>query len=424
MIRKLYDGAISLWAMAMAPKVLWQSLRYKKYSNSMRERLFGPKDLGDHEGKPVIWFHAVSLGESKAAIPLVQYYSKKYPNAYMLFSCSTKTAMNHIKSNLPEVNKSFYFPLDFSWVMKRLMQAYKPQMVIVLESEFWLNFLTEAKLAGAKVILANGKVSDRSFEKFLRYTFLSRPLFSQFDLLCMQSEKYAKLMKKLVKDPSKVHHTGNIKFDVKKKPMSEVEIGAIKTLLGLHLHEKVILIASSHEEEEIALINKIKNLFDKYPYIRILVAPRHPERFNRVTRELIAAGFTCEKYEERNSSRIIIVNKMGVLDVCYQVSDVVIMAGSFNGKVGGHNILEPIEFKKLTLFGPYMYSQKQIWEDVLRFEAGTQVDIDSLANKIDDYFSRPELDSIVKKNAQRLLEFVKGATERSVKLIDKVSQIS
>lgn len=421
MVKVIYNSAVFLWLFALLPRVIWQILFYKKYRGSWKERLLTPK-LFDTKGREVIWFHAASLGETSGAIPLVKRYRTLYPNAFLLFSCITETGAYNIASKMPQLDAQIYLPLDFSFLMKKLMRHYRPKRLFIVESEFWFNFIREAKLVGAEVILINGKISLRSFERFQYFPRFSKRLFSHFDRLCMQNDYHTKRIKQFAINPNRVKTTGNMKFDIEKRKMNEEEKQALKSLLGIHDHEKIVLIASSHYGEEKELLNSLKELIRKHPYMRILIAPRHPERFESVGNEILKAGFQYEKYEERLGKRVILVNRMGIMDLCYQIADAVIMAGSFNPKIGGHNLLEPIEFHKLTLFGPYMHSQQQLWEDVLRYEAGTQIELHTLSAKLDQYFSDPTIEEKARENAERLLCAVKGSVERTIQFIDSVEE--
>ena len=417
MIELLYDCFIALYAIASSPKIALESIRSSKYTGTILRRILGPGPINIGQKAPVLWFHAVSLGESNAAIPLVRYYRQKYPQAFILFSCSTKTGAANIALKMPEVDQQIFLPLDFSWIMRPLMQRLKPKIVIVMESEFWLNFMRAAKEVGAKIILANGKISDRSFRRFLKVRKFSNLLFSQFDLLCMQNESYLKKMTTFAKSPS--INTGNLKFDVQKERLTPEELLSFKERLGITASEKVILLASTHPGEEMQILRAIEPLFKAF-HLRIMIAPRHPERFDKVAEDLTEAGFALELYQERAHEPIIIINRMGILDSCYQIADAVIMGGSFNQKIGGHNILEPIEFQRLTLFGPYMQAQKEIAETVIEAKAGVQVSLDQIAITVEHYLNNADEYYSLGRNAAELLSNIKGATEKTCAFIDKL----
>lgn len=418
MLGVLYDLFITLYAIASSPKIAWQMLKKNdKYNGTILQRLLGPGSI-DTKGKAfVIWFHAVSLGETNAALPLVKYYRQKYPESFILFSCSTKTGAANVVRKMPEVDQQIFLPLDFSWVMRPLMHQLKPKLVIVIEGEFWFNFFKAAKEVGAKLILASGKISDRSFKRFSKIKRFSSMLFSQFDLLCMQNQGY---LDKIATFTGKTCiNAGNLKFDVKKEKMEEEALLALKNRLGITQNEKVIAIVSTHSGEEQAILKALEPLFSKF-HLRILLAPRHPERFEKVAKELTDAGFFLEIYEERAHEPIILVNRMGVLDGCYQIADAVIMGGSFNPHIGGHNILEPIEFRKLTLFGPHMHAQKELSKEVLEAKAGVQVTLEEIAGVLEHYLLHEEEYEQISAACTKLLENVKGAAGKTCYFIDQL----
>ncbi|MCF7806236.1 MAG: hypothetical protein K9M13_01045 [Simkaniaceae bacterium] len=265
--------------------------------------------------------------------------------------------------------------------------------------------------------MANGKMSERSYRRLKALKLFSKRLFAPFDVCCMQSEAYAKRVQPFLSSHTQLVITGNLKFDLEKKTMTEQEKTEFRALLGIADGENVILLASTHENEESLLVQSLKPLLDQHIIHRLLIAPRHPERFERVIHELNTMNIPCERFRERLNHPVIVINQMGIMDSCYQMADLVIMGGSFNPHIGGHNILEPILFCRPTLFGPYMSAQRELVRLALQFQAAAQVNQEELAQSVLKHLD-PTQHPMLKNNMQALLKSVKGATQKTIKAID------
>ncbi|NGX60115.1 MAG: 3-deoxy-D-manno-octulosonic acid transferase [Chlamydiae bacterium] len=356
----LYDFCLLLGAIYSIPKWLIQ----KKYRGSRLQR-FGFRLPNPSSKTPSIWIHMVSVGETKAMIPIYERLRTKYPTGAFFLSSTTKTGHNEAKRSLPNADGYFFLPLDLSWIMRRLVLRLKPDLLLLSESDFWLNLISEVKKQKGKVVLLNGKISARSSARFAKFPSFSKRIFAQIDRLCIQNTEYATRFQSLYIPPEKITITGNLKLSIPSQKLTPKEMQTWRDHFGLLPTDRVITIGSTHEGEEEILLPHIQDA-------KVLLAPRRPERFAQVKKSL-------EKHPYPN---VQLVDQMGILHICYQLSDLAIVGGSFLPGTGGHNIFEPIQAGIPVLFGPHMETQKELVDLVLNAQAGIQTPHQDLAKAI------------------------------------------
>lgn len=409
-----YNLALACLLLLALPKMLWQCWRTGKYRGTWLARLGFKLPKISRTCTPIVWVHAVSLGETRAILPLLHRLMKEGGFSIVI---SSTTATGHAEAlrSLPEALAHFYLPFDFSWVMRRWMRRIAPKRVILAESDFWYHWLLAAKKEGAKVSLVNGKVSERSARRFQHFPFFTRRLFSHFDHLCVQNEEYRQRWIAMGISPERMTVTGNLKWDVSVPRLSSEERIAWKQSLGIMEGDRVLVIGSTHADEELPLLESLKPLKEAIASLKILWVPRHPERFKEVEALLKEHGWGVGTYSDSRSleAPIVLVDAMGVLNRCYQVAEVAIVAGSFTAKVGGHNILEPIMFGVPVLFGPQMHSQQELRDLVLKGKAGSEVTFSSVASAVSELMKDPDKHKAISQAGKALLEQMRGATDRT-----------
>ncbi|HSX12125.1 MAG TPA: glycosyltransferase N-terminal domain-containing protein, partial [Rhabdochlamydiaceae bacterium] len=251
MISLFYDCALFMLGLAAIPKLLWNLIKKGKYRTSFAAR-FGfrlPEINADKKG-PVIWMHAISVGESKAIAPLFSALAKKHPDATFFVSSTTETGHEEAKRCLKGADGYFFLPLDFSWIMKKTIQRLKPDLLILGEGDFWYQLLKESKKRGASCLLVNGKISERSASRFLKVPFFSKPLFRLLDALCVQSFRYAERFLSLGIEKQKISITGNLKLDASPKVLTIEEKKRWREQLHLAPEDRILVIGSTHPKEE------------------------------------------------------------------------------------------------------------------------------------------------------------------------------
>ncbi len=412
----LYNFILLLLAIASLPRLLWQCWTRGKYRGSFKARLgislpaFTPK-----KDQEVIWIHTVSMGETRAVIPLFRQIKQNFPHAAVVISTTTETGQEEAKRSMAEADAIFFLPLDFSWVVRRLIKGIQPSKLILCESDFWYHFLTIAKEHGAKIALINGKVSERSCRRFRAFRFFTRRLFANFDLLCLQSERYRPRFLSMDVDPNKIFVTGNLKLDSPMKQMPEGEREAFKHSLQLSAKDRVLVVGSTHAPEEEQILSILQAVWKKIPNLKVLLVPRHPERFNEVAHLIQEKAINFSRFSkmENKDVRLILVDAMGKLNQCYQLAEIAIVAGSYTSKVGGHNIFEPIVFGVPVIFGPHMHSQPDLKEIVLDAKAGSQVDMAQLAQTLTEFLENSALHRQYADACGHLAKAVQGSTIRT-----------
>lgn len=411
-----YNISLALLGLCAIPKLLFS---WSKYKGTILYRL-GLKvpDLQLFSDF-IIWIHAVSTGETKAAIALVNQLQKAFPHAQIVVSNTTYTGHMEAKKSLPQAKAYFFLPIDFSWVMRRLVKQISPNILFLIESDFWFHLVQQVKQIGGNVVLANGKISERSYQRFQFFSYFTQKLFSPFDLFLVQNNTYSERFSKLV-DSSKIYITGNLKWDIQPELLSLSQKKDLKT--QLKLASKTIILASTHDPEEKWLLAKLEILWQLFPTLKVLIAPRHPERFQNVGSLLQKKNYSYALFSNPSQitgeERVILIDQMGQLTKLYQIADLAIVGGSFVSHIGGHNIFEPVSVGTPVLFGPYMHAQKDLQQQILTTKAGLEITLDSLVETISKLLSFPMAISSPKN------VHMQGATKKTIDFLQNVIELN
>jgi 3-deoxy-D-manno-octulosonic-acid transferase len=406
MFNFFYNFFLGLYFIFLFPKVL---SNLPKYRSTILDRFFFKAKRGvNPEGRKTIWIHAVSLGEMKVAALLANKIKEEEEKLFLVVSTSTKTGFAEAKKAISFADYHLFLPLDFSRTMNKLVSFFKPRALILVETDFWYNFMWQVKKWGGAVLLINGKLSSNSFKRHKFFPFFSRKIFSLIDLFCIQNEIYEERFIKLGVPKEKIHITGNLKLDLKNEILSQEEKEKWKKAFKLG-EKKVITIASTHDPEEFLILKKIS------PSYKYFLAPRHPERFlivKEILKKLnIPFGLYSQKELLDGSERVILIDTMGLLNICYQLSSLAIIGGSFTKKVGGHNILEPIFVHTPVFFGPFMQTQQELKSLSLEAQCAKEVTLSALEEEISSFFATEF--SIFQKNCQKLKRALSGYVEKT-----------
>jgi 3-deoxy-D-manno-octulosonic-acid transferase len=418
---------ICLWIAAglAAPKILFQYFFKKKYHDSLWARLGFklPEFDGSH---PLIWIHAVSVGETKAAVSLARELKLRYPTFKLAISSITETGHAEAIRSFPFADYHFYLPFDFSFLIKKMMRKATPALLLLCESDFWYNFLHYAKKEGALLALINGKISQESARHFKNVRFFSKKLFNQFDVLCIQNKMYEKRFLEAGGPVEKMKVTGNLKLDDEYPRLSLDESAEWRKKLGILPGQLVLTIGSSHDPEEKLCLGHLKDIWKTHSELKVILVPRHPERFKEVeelleSEKLAWISFT-DIHCRTGKEQVILMDAMGLLRMCYQLADLALVAGSFTPKVGGHNILEPCWYEKPVLFGPHMHTQVELVDLMLEAQAGVQTTHEELGQAIERWLNDPFLRQRVGQNGYQLIKSLRGSTTRTLAALDPILQ--
>jgi len=360
----IYTTALIL----LSPYFLLKELFYPKHLQGLRERLGKLPQTLNKEGKPSIWIHGVSVGEVLAARGLAKKLKEKYPETPLFISATTITGMDMAEKNFKEKSGCFFFPLDIPFALERTFSQVKPKLCILMEGELWPNFLATAKRYGARVVLANGRISDRSFKRYLLISPLFRKVLKNIDLFCMQTEEDKKRIISIGAPEERVVVTGNLKFDSDELLSSRKDVEKLAELLGFSDGIPLLIAGSTGSGEEEIILRAFARVKEKHPKVRLLIAPRHPERFDEV--EELVKRFSLPyirrsriKKKERGKP-VVILDTIGELAPLYRYGRAVFVGGSLIPR-GGHNILEPASQGKPVIFGHHMENFRAIASMVL-----------------------------------------------------------
>ncbi len=313
-------------------------------------------------GKKRIWIHALSMGEVKSAIPLVEILRKKNSEADIIFTISTKTGFDLAESlfsrkpSLKDIETA-YFPFDFIFSVKRVISLINPDLVILVESDIWPNFLWVLHSKKIPVCLVNARMSDRSQKGYLHFRHLFKNVFSRFTMIFAQTKTDAEKFTGLGVPAGKIFVTGNIKFDQKQPLISHEKIASWRNLLDLSEKKPVIIAGSTHPGEEKSLADFYTDIKKEHPGMILILAPRNPERACAIADDYMRKGIDVSLLTDIEKGKkplsVIIVDRLGILAEMYALADIAFIGGSMVPE-GGHNPLEPACFCKPILFGPNM----------------------------------------------------------------------
>jgi 3-deoxy-D-manno-octulosonic-acid transferase len=382
----------------------------------------------DFELKRPIWLHAVSVGEVMAARSLIESLRRRYPLKKIALSTVTPTGNRVAKSLIQQGDLLFYLPLDLSFIVKKVVDKINPALFIVVETEIWPNLISYLYKKGVPVVLVNGRISDRSFVGYRIVKFLLRPTLEKINLFCVQTEMDFKRLLHLGVERNKIKITGNMKFDFIDYTDLKIDYTDYKLRLGLGSQEKLLVCGSTHPGEEDIILNVYKRLLETFVSLKLLIAPRHPERAKEIEKIVIKYGFCPnrisqlnEQTEKRtNGPTVFILDSIGELLSFYRIADIVFVGGSLVKK-GGHNILEPAYFEKPIIFGSYMFNFRDIGAIFLKNNAALLVqNSDALYKNITILLNDPLKAAELGKRARAIIFNNQGAAKRNLEWIGSI----
>lgn len=427
----IYSLLLTLGFLILLPRFLLDAFRHGKYVAGFRER-WGSLSPIESDGRPVIWIHCVSVGETQAARPLVQGLRKRFPQSLIAISTITLTGQNLAREIFKDdAAKVFYFPFDWRWVVRRTLKAINPDAVLVMETELWPGFLRECKEQQIPVALVNGRLSSQSFRRYRPIRSFMARVLSSLSLAIVQTEADAERLRALGMDAGKTFVFGNMKFDAGTLPDTDSLTTGFRERFKLDA-SPLILAASTHEPEETIILNSFRQVasrFETKP--RLMIAPRHPERFAEVADLLKTAGLrwvrrTATPAVSDEQAEVILLDSIGELRSVYTLASIVFVGGSI-AKTGGHNVVEPAAVGAPVIIGCHTYNFQSIVETFREAGAIVQLQpmLDSativeLGNAISELLLNPARGREIGALAKRLVRQNGGATERTLRALDSM----
>ncbi len=426
----LYSILLTLASIVLLPRFVFDAIFKGKYAAGFTQRLgFVPKLAPD--GRKVIWLHCVSVGETNAARPLVLKIKSDYPHARLVISTTTRTGQKLAKTAFADVAELVtYFPFDWKSTVRRSLRRLSPSVVLLMETEIWFNFIRETNHFGAGIAIVNGRLSERSFKRYSYIGQFIRRVLGYLDLALMQENADATRLMALGIRPNKVKVTGNLKFDHNLDEQENTLTLELRERFGLSSDAPLIVAASTHSPEETHILDAFKQVWKtstvKLP--RLMIAPRHPERFAEVAALIEKTGFSWTRRSDLPSendatAEIILLDSIGELRAAYPLSEIVFVGGSLIPH-GGQSIYEPAAAGKAIVTGAHTANFEGAVAEFLEKEALIQLpklNDKNMGPKLVEIFTELLADekklATLSMNALTVMDHNRGAVNRTVEYL-------
>lgn len=413
---------------AASPFLIYRSITQKKYRGGWEQKLLGlvPALEPVGKGRKRVWFHAVSVGEVNLLKPIVAEMDASYPDWEFVVSATSKTGLELAQKLFGERTDVFYCPLDFTWAVKRAVKRIKPNLLALVELELWPNLIASVKRGGGKVAIVNGRIGDGSFKGYSRARPVLAPTFRRIDLILAQDKVASDYFCRLSPCPERVSISGSIKFDGVKTDRNNPGSRALAELAGIRSDDVVYLCGSTQAPEEEGALETYRRLYREFPQLKLIVVPRHKERFEEVAKIFDASGFAWTRRSaltrplapDDEAARIILVDAMGELGSWWGLAKIAFVGGSW-GNRGGQNMLEPAGYGAAVSFGPNTWNFKTIVEALLRENAAQVVaDVDEATAFVRACLVDEKRRLELGRAAQELTKRNCGAAKRTLKALE------
>jgi 3-deoxy-D-manno-octulosonic-acid transferase len=422
MILFFYNLALMAALLVSAPWWLWQMAATRKYREGLLERLgwVRPGLIRTEliRERPVIWVHAVSVGEVLAVSRLVKTLDTALPDYMIAISTTTRTGQALARERFG-AERVFYCPLDLPWAVRACLNALRPRLFVLAETEFWPNLISGCYRRGIPVAVVNARISDRSWPRYRRLRWLWGPILSRLSRVLAQSETDAVRLKAIGCLPERVTVAGNLKFDVRAAEEAE----ATRLLRAFSGALRLVVAGSTLDGEEAALLEAWPRLLEADPQLVLVLAPRHPERFGAIAALLDNSGIAWvkrsnwhSKQEPLKPGEIVLLDTIGELASVYSLASVAFVGGSLV-PAGGHNPLEPAQFGVPIVMGPHYANFRAITEDLLAHQALRIAAKEELAQALIELLEDSEAARAMGERTKEVFASQAGATGRCIEAL-------
>ncbi len=414
----IYSFLLTLAAFLGIPYWIYRAVKESKYVRNFRQRQGLRLPEIAVAGAP-LWIHAVSVGEVLAAQPLLTALRAAKPDVPVVVSTVTLTGHALAEKELSQADAVFYFPFDWAFSVRRFLGRLRPRAVVLMETEMWPNFLRLCSQAGIPVFIANGRISDKSFRRYRWIKWLTRRMLGMIKVSGVQTGEDMRRFIELGAEEGRTRLTGNLKYDF--SPAGADSAGdllrGICACLGLSSDRHAIVIGSSMKGEEELFLDAFRSLRDSAAQPRLILAPRHPERFEEVAELIGRTGLPFQRRTElhraASGTEVLLLDSIGELRAVYALASIAVIGGSFL-PFGGHNPLEPAAFGKAIVFGPEMSNFREMAALFLREEAARQCSPAELPSLIADLLTDADARATLGRRAEALSKRNQGATKATV----------
>lgn len=426
----LYSIVLTIAFLVLLPRFIFDALFKGKYAAGFTQRLgFLPKF--DARGRKVVWLHCVSVGETNAARPLVEKLKQEFPQIALVVSTTTRTGQELARTAFAETADAvFYFPFDWRWTARRSIRHFSPSVVLLMETELWFNFIRVAYKDKARIAVVNGRLSERSFNRYVKIKRFMKRVLNYVEIALMHDKADATRLMDLGVRASKIKVTGNLKFDHNIGTAESELTSAFRDRFGISADAPLIIAASTHEPEEKWILEAFKQVWKSsgQNLPRVMLVPRHPERFAEVTELVKGSGFAWVRRSEAPSSRdktaeIILLDSIGELRAAYPLAEIVFVGGSLIPH-GGQSIYEPAAAARAIVIGPNTANFEAAIKDFLEKDALVQLPklaetaiVDRLVLTFNDLLTDGPRRDLLGRNALSVIENNRGAVDRTVEYL-------
>lgn len=422
----LYSLVYTIAFLAMLPVFALSGIVRGKRAAGFFQRLSFSLPKFTPDERKTVWLHCVSVGEANAARPLVDRLHTDFPDVRLIVSTTTRTGQKLAKELFTKAEAVFYVPFDWRWTVRRVLRHFRPTLLVIMETELWLNLIRESCRSHVRVALVNGRMSERSYKRYNAFKKTMKRLFGYFDRALIQTGADANRFMALGMRASKVKVTGNLKFDHSITEAEETLTEEFRTRFGLAGNVPLIIAASTHSPEESWALEAFRKASEtrREDSPRLLIAPRHPERFDEVAQLIANSGFRWTRRSEAakdsdTSADVILLDSIGELRAAFPLAEIVFVGGSLI-EHGGQSILEPAAEGKAIIAGPYTHNFKAIVEEFVERDALIQIPKDALddtsaalAKEFLSLLARPEKRKGLGERAKVAMNNNRGAIDRT-----------
>jgi 3-deoxy-D-manno-octulosonic-acid transferase len=425
----VYSFLLTVGFLLLLPRFAIDAFRSRKYITGLGQRLGKIPKLDPSKG-PLIWLHCVSVGETEAARPFVRALRGRLPSHRLVVSTTTVTGQAVARRAFgKDASAIIYFPIDWAWNIRRVLKALNPTAVLIMETELWPNLLRECRRRSIPAALINGRISPTSFRRYHRIRTFMRSVLNDLSVAIMQSDEDAQRIASLGLAAERIRSVGNMKFD--SAPLSST-VDDLTTELrrryGFNSDQPVIVAASTHSPEETVAIESFKVIRENNPGARLLIAPRHPERFDEVAKLIADSGLAWSRRSAASSpsdmnAAVILLDSIGELRATFQLADIAFVGGSLIPH-GGQNVLEPAAQGVCVITGAHTHNFKAITRSLLAEDALVQLPEltmadapAALARVITELLRDEPRRKAIGQRAQNVCAHNRGATEQTLEMI-------
>jgi 3-deoxy-D-manno-octulosonic-acid transferase len=447
----LLDIAYALILVLASPWLLFKAVRTGKYRTGLVQKFLGAVPTRD-SGRPCIWFHAVSVGEVMLLRRVVAELTQRRPDVQIVISTTTNTGMDVARQHFA-AHMLVYFPLDFSWAVSRAISSIRPDVVVLTELELWPNFIAAAKRFGARVAVINGRMSPRSYRGYHRVQFLMRSILAKIDAFAIQTDEFAQRFVRVGAPPDEVFVTGSVKYDGVETDRNNPATLKLRELFDLQPGEIVWVAGSTSDPEEQIVLDVYERLLARHPSLRLILVPRHKERFDEVAKLIVDRGHALlrrsqlqvaasrlsttnpvpvsDSTEQQRSieeksritnqkSKILLVDTLGELTSVWGLADIAFVGGTFAPR-GGQNMIEPAGYGAAVVVGPGVWNFQDTVNHLLACRGAVQVATPyELGRVLDTLASNSGQRRNLGNAARTFVLSQHGATNRTIGVLDRL----